>query len=165
MTQRDVFTLGFLSGLRSVTPLMFVSQRLARDPLADGYTALPILRMPWVAALLPIAAAGEIIADKLPFVPARISLFPLVGRIGMGALTGFAVSERPQDVMSNAMWGGLGAIVGTYVGYSVRRALNGVTTLRDLEIAIIEDVIVVLGSSAVTQQPMASVSMLRQERI
>ena len=53
------------------------------------------------AKTMALMAAGEMIADKLPFIPSRTAMFPLVARVASGALSGTAFvkgKKRSTDV-------------------------------------------------------------------
>jgi uncharacterized membrane protein len=85
-----------------------------------------------VATMLLAAAAGEVVADKLPFIPPRTSRGPLLGRITFGALVGvtaFAADDEPIPV--GALVGGLTAAWGSFAGLWARTQLtnNGLPPL------------------------------------
>jgi uncharacterized membrane protein len=86
---------------------------------------LSILSRPRVSKALLLAAAGEVVADKLPFIPARTSPGPLFGRIAFGALVGAAVfAEEGDPVPLGAAVGGVAAGWGAFAGESVRARIH-----------------------------------------
>jgi uncharacterized membrane protein len=89
-------------------------------------------------------ALSELIADKLPFTPSRLKPGPFAARILSGAVCGatiYGVVKRPLE--QGAVLGGLGAIVGAFAGYHMRRNLSGDTP--ELGVAILEDALAIGG--------------------
>ncbi len=90
---------------------------------------------------LAALALGEIIADKLPFIPNRTSAAPLLGRLIGGGICGAAIcASHHEDPWAGALVGGLAAIGAAYGGYELRRyaARKG---KPDLAVAAIEDIV------------------------
>ncbi len=106
-----------------------------------------------VATLLPLAAAGELVGDKLPSAPARVAPLGLSGRIASGALCGAALSRSArEDTFTGAAFGALGAVVGAYVFYEVRRVLTQEEGMPDLPVALAEDALAFGLGTAVLEQ-------------
>lgn len=84
--------------------------------------------------LLPVAAAGEAVGDKLAAVPARTSPPALAGRLASGGLCGIAVAGA-----SGAALGLLGAAAGAFGGQRARAALGRLTGWPDPMVGMIED--------------------------
>lgn len=145
-------TLGFVAGLRSMMPLALLAQHLERDgpDIADGGWAIDVLASPAGALALGVAAVGELIADKLPWVPSRLEPLPLAGRVVLGGTAGALDSlaeGRASDV--GALLAALGALVGSVVGYRLRTGLP----LPDPLVALGEDLLAcLLGSWAVRRE-------------
>ena len=96
-----------------------------------------------------VLAAGELIADKLPFIPNRTDPVPLVGRLVAGGLCGAAVAvAEGRSLGLGLALGGLGAAVGAFAGYHLRRRATRQGHVPDLEAALIEDTLAVLGGAA-----------------
>ncbi len=138
------FGIGMVAGLRSlVAPAVVVwsaHHRLAgRDFLLRRWVSRPASRK------LIKLAAGELLADKLPFTPRRISPGPLAARLASGAACGAAVSfmlrESPGE---GAVLGGAGALAGAFGGYYARMGLR--KNHSDLALALIEDALAVAGA-------------------
>jgi uncharacterized membrane protein len=86
-------------------------------------------------------ALAEMGVDKLPFVPSRIEPFPLLARILSGAICGglsYRYLNKRQTV--GALWGVLGALIGSFGGFYLRRA--AARKVPDPWVAVVEDGIV-----------------------
>ena len=116
--------LGAAAGLRSVAPLAILAAGNRND-------------RPVTAALTTLAAAGELVADKLPGVPARTAAVPAIARLASGAVAGAAVQASNRRV-AGAVLGAMGAAAGTWAGYALRTGLAR-RAGRDWPIAIAED--------------------------
>jgi uncharacterized membrane protein len=137
-----VAALGALAGLRSMPPLALVSRRLAAGKTRPQGLLSPLAR-PAVARALTLAAIGEAIADKTPLVPARTRPLPLAGRMLGGAVAAAAATGMARA----AVVGALGALVGSFAGYHLRRA--GARLLgHDWPPALAEDALCLLGARA-----------------
>ena len=73
---------------------------------------------------MALAAIGEMIADKTPFVGDRIDTLPLAGRAFMGATVGALVArEQDQDAVAGAMLGAATALLAAHLAYQGRKRL------------------------------------------
>lgn len=124
-----VAALGFVCGLRSMLGPALIA--------ADA--------SPGVKILLRVMSAGEMIADKLPKTPNRISPGPLAGRILSGTIVGAVVCRTAdKSPWLGGLLGGAAAVVGSYGGYYARKALT--RRLPDPVVAVAEDALaLVLG--------------------
>ncbi len=151
--------LGWASGMRSMTPPAVLAVRLrSRRP------AVPLLsrRLPQPAralgakrpaSLLPLAAAGEIVGDKLPFTPARTSPPALLGRIASGALVGAALAaSRREGLVLSALVGAASAAASSFVMMEARREVGERFDLPDPAVAVVEDVLAIGLSLAATRE-------------
>jgi uncharacterized membrane protein len=117
--------------------------------------------MSGVAAITPGSAArlvalGELIADKVSSIPARVDRAPLLGRVAAGAIVGAMVGVRTgRNSGESAIIGGLVAFASAHATYRMRRALSA--RLPAVAAALVEDAIVV--GAAVTGS-----AMLRSRR-
>jgi uncharacterized membrane protein len=141
------FLIGVFGGLRSLTA-----------PAATAWAA----RLGWLKLVSPltwfgslpsvilftVAAAGELVADKLPKTPSRTAPPGLIARIVMGALCGAAVNlAGPQESWAlGSILGAFGGIVGCFGGYQLRKRLVRALGTRDLVVAVLEDLVAVGGS-------------------
>ncbi len=131
--------LGFVGGLRSLTPQALLNWTRADDPPPDNQFESFLESTP-ARILLNSLAAGELVGDKLPFVPSRLSPPPLLGRLGLGMLAGVGVARRyRQPVIAGAVLGGLGAGVGSVAGYYARDAIASRTKAPQWLLGLAED--------------------------
>src|ERR1700761_3660810 len=112
--------LGVSSGMRSMTPpaVLALSGRLT------GVRA--------VRAGLCLAAVGELVGDKLPSAPSRTMPIAVVGRVGSGGVSGFAVAGPVGAVL-----GGGVAVVSTYQSHDLRAAAVLRSRLPDWPVALV----------------------------
>jgi uncharacterized membrane protein len=114
-----------------------------------GLDASPLAFLESAAAryLFLIAMLGELVADKLPFIPNRTRVGPFVGRIMSGALAGAALAAGTgQSLPLGAVAGAIGGIAGTLAGYRARTGLVRTLGTPDYVIALAEDVVAVGGA-------------------
>jgi uncharacterized membrane protein len=99
------FSLGVVSGLRTFTPLAAV-----------------LLRRGSVWGLvLAVAAVAEYVIDILPNTPSRTRPFGLTARVISGALVGWLIATMHGGPgIAGAIAGIIGAVIGTYAGYTMR---------------------------------------------
>ncbi len=102
-------------------------------------------------ALGTLAVGGELVADKLPATPSRLSASGLPVRLVTGALGGGVLGRREgAGVVAPALAGLLGAVVGSNVG-AAWRAWAG-QRVPDWQAALVEDA-VALGLTVVAVVP------------
>jgi uncharacterized membrane protein len=150
-----VALLGFVTGLRSLTPLALLAVAARRGGFAsDAGPPLSLLQSPWTQAGLVAAAVGEIVGDKLPSAPSRLDPIPLLERLVLGAITGAAVThEAGLSIFAGGGIGAAAAAVGSIAGNRFRALAGRLTGLPDLPIALVEDATVLgLGSFATQRQ-------------
>jgi uncharacterized membrane protein len=89
-------------------------------------------------------ALGELIADKLPFIPPRTQPGPLVVRIifGAGCAIALAISASGSPILAGLL-GAAGAAAGAFAGYLYRSRLAA--KVPDLVLALLEDLVAVGG--------------------
>jgi uncharacterized membrane protein len=90
--------------------------------------------------VLAVMAAGEMVADKLPFTPDRTSPPSVAFRAISGALVGgsFCAANRRSPV-AGAVIGAVGAVAATYAAFHLRRYLVKERGLPDMVVALAED--------------------------
>src|SRR4051794_34073116 len=81
--------LGAASGLRSQLGVAIVVAR--SEPCLP-----PMLRQPWTRRLVVVAAAGELVVDKLPGTPSRLAPAGIAGRLALGALAAGLFAQTRQ---------------------------------------------------------------------
>jgi uncharacterized membrane protein len=138
-------TIGFVAGLRSMTAPAAVSWAACYGGLNLQGTPLQFLSSSLAVAIFSLAALAEYVADKLPRTPNRTSAGPLIARILLGALSGAGLGAAHGGMLlAGAIVGGLGAVLGTYVGYHVRRRLVHGAGVNDIVVAVGEDAAAIL---------------------
>ncbi|MCU1343174.1 MAG: hypothetical protein JWN92_2597 [Candidatus Acidoferrum typicum] len=140
----STFGIGIVAGLRSMTAPAVVSwaARLHRLDLRDS--GLGFLASAVSVYILSALGIGELVADKLPFVPNRTSLLPMSFRILSGAICGAALCiSANRMVLEGVLLGGLGAANGAFGGFHVRRLLVRHLKITDKVIALAEDALAI----------------------
>ena len=140
----SALAIGIVAGLRSMTAPAAVSwaAHLHRLDLRDP-------RLAWLGSTIAISTIsvlglGELIADKLPFVPNRTSPLPMVFRVLSGAICGAALCIAANRlILAGALLGGLGAANGAFGGFHVRRLLVKHFKIADMMIAFVEDALAI----------------------
>jgi uncharacterized membrane protein len=136
--------LGCVCGLRSMTAPAVVAWGAHLGWLHLEGSPLAFLANKISVVIFSLFAVGELIADKLPFIPPRIQAGPLGVRIVFGAMCGTALclSSSASPILG-ALAGGLGGIAGAFAGYAYRRRFS--LTVPDLLLALLEDLVAVGG--------------------
>jgi len=97
----------------------------------------------------------EYITDQLPSTPARTAPMQLVARLIMGALSGACICvSAGQWLLVGAVVGAVGAVIGAYGGYEGRNLLVNGLKVKDIFIAIPED-LVAMGLASLASRPQA----------
>ena len=136
--------LGVIAGMRSMSAPALVSDHFSRAPSARlAASPLRWLGAPGTAKILKLLALGEVGADKLPGIPARIEPGPLAARGVSGALAGGAVCVAAgESVAGGAVVGALAAVASSFAFYHLRRSLGEKSPVPDPVLASIEDALV-----------------------
>ena len=143
--------LGAVTGLRSMVPLALLAAAVSSGGPLGGYApsrddglAARIFGSRAALALFGLFAAGELVADKLPFVPGRIEPPVLGERLVTGALVGAAVSDLGgQSPLVGALIGSATSGAAAALGYYGRTTLARVTPLPQQAWGLVEDGIAV----------------------
>ena len=148
MSASRALVLGAISGLRSASGPAFVSRAASRGDMDLGGTPLAFLGLPLLSKALTTAQLGEMIGDKLPFVPGRTRLMPLLGRAALGGLAGAAASiSEDRKVAVGTLLGSAAAVVAAFGGEALRAIVGRQTGLPDPVVAVAEDALVLLVGS------------------
>jgi len=138
------FLLGCICGLRSMTAPAVVAWGAHLGWLHLEGSLLAFFANKISLVLFSLFALGELIADKLPFIPPRTQAGPLGVRILFGAVCGAAICiSVGASPTGGAVLGGLGGIAGASAGYHYRRRLTSM--VPDILLALIEDLVAVGG--------------------
>ena len=137
--------IGFLAGLRSLTPPAAASwaAHLGWLKLQGGLAVMASLT---AAVNFTILAAIELVVDKLPKTPNRTAAFALVFRMLTGGLAGACVAMGGgEGALPGAALGAIGGVAGGFGGFLTRRALVRALALPDFYVAIAEDLICIVA--------------------
>ncbi len=141
-----VLLLGVVTGLRSMMAPAVVCWGVHFGWLSLTHSPLFFLSSRISLVVFTLLALGELIGDKLPMTPNRTEVFPVLARAVAGALGGAAlVITAGAWLLSGIVVGALGAVIGTFAGYHVRRALTRNAGLADLPVALFEDLVAIGG--------------------
>ena len=136
--------IGLVAGMRSMLAPAVVAWAAYFGWLQLGESSLHFMASPISVAVFSLLALGELIADKLPFIPRRTEPGPLVVRILSGGLSGACVSAAAsQSWMIGAAAGAIGAIIGAFIGYHLRRRLTVGAGTKDFLVALPEDLVAI----------------------
>lgn len=143
-TENELLTrtilLGTMTGMRSMSAPALITRRAVQNPEAFRKTPFAPLVSEDVAKLAGMAAIGEMVIDKLPFLPKRTSPILLLGRAIWGGVVGAAAYvEARQPLAQGIAIGAMAAIVSSYVFYFLRRGVGKLLHLPDLPVALMED--------------------------
>jgi uncharacterized membrane protein len=134
------FLVGVASGGRSLTGLATIAlttHPTRADRLLDRAATTR------GRVLLTAGATAELVGDKLPNIPSRLSRQGLTGRIACGALAGTALARRSgANPGLGALCGVAGSIAGSYGGAAWRR-WAGTEKVTAFTAAITEDLLTV----------------------
>jgi uncharacterized membrane protein len=136
--------LGVTTGLRSMTPMAVLCwfAYVGYLPVEDTWAAWT--GKLWVAILFTVLAVGELVADKLPRTPDRTSAGPLVWRVILGGLAGaIAATAMYGPGLEGVLLGVVGALLGAFAGFMIRRDLVEKIGCPDWKIAVAEDLIAI----------------------
>ena len=146
MTLLFAFLIGFFGGLRSLTAPAATAWAVYLGWLKLERPLSLISSIPSVA-IFTLLAVVELVADKLPQTPSRTALPGLIARIVMGGLTGACVAAGgAQGIFLGVALGAVGGVVGCFAGYQARTGLVKALDVRDLYIALVEDLVAIAGS-------------------
>jgi uncharacterized membrane protein len=138
------FGIGIVAGLRSLTAPAGVSWAAHLHWLDLRDSRLVLVGSTIAVFAVSALGIGELIADKLSFVPNRTSPFPLAFRVLSGALCGAALCiSANRLLLQGTLLGGLGGINGAFAGFHVRRLLVNYLKINDTSIALAEDALAI----------------------
>jgi uncharacterized membrane protein len=140
------FGIGLVTGLRSMTGPALVCWAARLNWLNLDGSRLAFMESTFATYAFSALALGELVADKLPFIPNRTSPGPLFGRFVLGALSGAALCVAGgYSSAVGAILGGVGGVIGAFAGYRARASLVKASRLPDWVIALAEDLVAVGG--------------------
>jgi uncharacterized membrane protein len=122
--------IGALSGSRTML-----------GPAVVAQSALPLPARTMVSLL----AAGELVADKSPAIPARTDALPLAGRLVLGAAAAAGYAKRKR--LQAAAIGAAGALASAYACFHLRRFATNRLRIPNAVAGMVEDA-AALGAGA-----------------
>lgn len=127
--------LGVVSGGRSQAGVAAVA--LTTPSGGAGLDA--VIGNPWTKRVIALAAAGELVGDKLPATPSRLTPMAFMPRLAFGAASAAGLGRRlGEPTLVAAALGALGAATGSWLG-ARWRAVASTRLGSDLPGALIED--------------------------
>ena len=136
--------IGIVAGLRSLTAPAVVAWSARLGWLNLHGSPLAFMGSTTAVVIFSLLAIGELVADKLPTMAKRTSPAPLIARIITGGLCGACLCAAAGKLLAaGALLGGIGGIVGAFLGYEMRRRLVNNVHIKDFVVAVCEDVIAV----------------------
>lgn len=152
MTLLLAFFIGFFGGLRSLTApaatawAVYLGWLKLDGPLSAIGSTVSVV-------IFTVLAVGELIADKLPWMPSRTAPPGLIARIALGGLTGACLSSAGgQGIILGGVSGAAGGIAGCFLGYQARTRLVKALGTADLNVALFEDLVAIAGGVWVVTQ-------------
>lgn len=140
------FLLGFVDGLRSLTPPALVCWAAHLGWLDFAGTRLAFINHRSTLIVFTVLAVAELIADKLPSTPARTAPLGLTARILLGGACGLALATSAGTSLSlSVLLGSLGGVAGAFGGYHSRHFTVSSLHVPDFAVAVAEDVIAIAG--------------------
>jgi uncharacterized membrane protein len=133
--------IGVVAGLRSLTAPAVVAWGAHLNWLNLHGSPLVFMETTTAVAIFSLLAIGELVADKLPMVGKRTAPGPLMARALTGGLSGACLfAAAGKSLLAGMLLGAIGGIVGASLGYEVRRRLVSNLRIKDLIVAVCEDV-------------------------
>jgi uncharacterized membrane protein len=137
--------LGLTTGLRTFTPMAVICWfAYTGDLPVDGTWAAWTGHL-WVAIAVTLLALAELVGDKLPRTPNRTAPGPLLARLVMGGLGGaICATGMNGPGLEGVLLGVLGALLGAFAGFMIRRDLVEKLGCADWIVAVAEDLFTIL---------------------
>jgi uncharacterized membrane protein len=142
--------LGAIAGARSATAPAAMSAALARgDAAHDPLVALAVRLRPVLYTLVFL----EMVADKLPFMPARTTPPALVGRVALGTASGaLAARAYGRNPLLAGLLAASAALGASFVWFHLRRLLMDELGMDGLASGLVEDAAVATAAAALVRQ-------------
>ena len=117
---------------------MSCTVKMSLSPRPDRLTTSSCSLSGFSRIIFSACATGEYVADTLPRTPNRTDLGPAIVRVVIGSLVGALVATAIHEpVAGGIIFGGFGALIGTWGSFWVRMSLDRATG-RDLPVALTE---------------------------
>lgn len=136
--------IGFAAGLRSLTPPAVVAWAAHLGWLNLNNSPLAFMGSIVAVIVFSLLALFELFADLQPSTPKRTAPVPLTARILMGGLCGACIwAAGNQSLILGVILGAIGAVIGAFAGYEIRRRLVAGLKTKDIFIALLEDLVTI----------------------
>ena len=136
--------IGIVAGLRTMTAPAAVSWAAYLGWLNLYGTPLAFMGSIITVVIFTLGAIGELINDQLPKTPPRTVPPQFIARVVMGGLCGACLYlSGAGSAIIGALLGAMGAVIGTLGGYHFRRGLVKALAVKDIFVAIPEDLIAI----------------------
>jgi uncharacterized membrane protein len=136
--------IGIVAGLRSLLAPAVVAWAAHFDLLNLNGSPLAFMGSRTAVAIFSVLAIGELVADKLSKTPKRTTFAPLLARVLLGGLSGASFfAAAGESLLTGALLGGTGGLVGAFVGYEIRRRIVNNLHIKDIFVAICEDLVAI----------------------
>src|SRR5438132_7510889 len=138
------FGVGVAVGLRSLSPPAVVAWAAHLGWLNLNNSPLAFMGSIITAVIFSILALLELFVDLQPSTPKRTAPVPLGARILMGGLCGACLcTASNQSLIIGAILGAIGGVIGAFAGYEIRRKLVSALNIKDIFIALLEDLVTI----------------------
>jgi uncharacterized membrane protein len=135
---------GIVAGLRAVTAPAAVSWAARLGWLSLHGSPLAFMGSTIAVVVFSLGAIGEYVNDKLPKTASRTAPPQFIARILMGGLSGACLCVSAQaSLVAGALLGAAGAVIGTLGGYQARKRLVKALGVKDVFIAVPEDLVAI----------------------
>jgi uncharacterized membrane protein len=136
--------IGFTAGLRSLTPPAVVAWAAHLGWLNLNNSPLAFMGSIIAVVIFSLLAMFEWFVDLQPSTQKRTAPVPLGARILTGALCGACIcAASHQSLVIGALLGGVGGIIGAFAGYETRKKLVAALNIKDIFIAVLEDLVTI----------------------
>jgi uncharacterized membrane protein len=137
--------IGIVAGLRSLLAPAVVAWAAHYDWLNLHDSPLAFMGSRTAVVIFSILAIGELVADKLPMTPKRTAFAPLLARVVLGGLCGASLcAAAGKSLVIGALLGGMGGVIGAFLGYEIRLRLVNNLHIKDVFVAICEDLVAIV---------------------
>jgi uncharacterized membrane protein len=148
--------IGIVAGLRSLTAPAIVSWGAHLGWINLHDSPMSFMGSPIAVGIFTRLAIVELVSDKLPKTPARTAPVGLIARVIMGGLSGACLyAAGAASPIPGAVFGIIGALIGTFAGYHIRRALVTKLNVKDILIAIPEDIIAIVLACVIVRSTLS----------
>ena len=138
--------LGVTAGLRAATPLAAVALGAWLGWLNLSGTWAAFAGNIITVTILVLIALAELVRDQMPGTGSRKETSSIIARSVAGALSAAVLGLPSGNWIAGIVLGVIGAVVGTFGGYEVRRWLGKAFGGHDLPAALIEDAVTIAAA-------------------